>query len=549
MRNLWLAALGVCLGCASAPIKPPDLSELEKADALVLQGCYDCLLEARDIYARVGVAKARPFVVSRLFEAELLITLREKELAIDAAASLARAQALVPELPPSLDAARALTIVAAIPSDDVGVPRRDDAAFRRERGAFIVTVENEIAWLRSATADPPPPAGARAGGVPAAKPGPAKPGALVIPTRLGQPVREYLALAVDCMYPTRPRGPGQPTRPGPPPTAPAGAPPLIVYRTAICRGITIAPLEKVRATVPRFVETSYFLGRASVGDASNNGGAKPKEQLTEAYARFPNSPSVTYMRGNINQLVGDCREALRYYEETLKLRPLHENGWLGQTVCLTYLKRTDDAIASATRMVEQKLDNTSDAYYWRAWNHYFVRKDLPLARRDTDSAKAVRVSLVIMTLAGIVENEQDDLDLAESDLTFATSGPDGSRNCIAAWHLGLVHMKRKAWLKSAQTFENAMGCYTTNVADAQAGLAFIQNRTDIEPEFKARQVASFQAAIIEDRAQAAAAAFNAANYFATGGEVAKAKVLIEVAARDASLADKVAVLRDWLKDK
>ena len=42
-----------------------------------------------------------------------------------------------------------------------------------------------------------------------------------------------------------------------------------------------------------------------------------------------------------------------------------------------------------------------------------------------------------------------------------------------------------------------------------------------------------------------AAAFNAANYYATGGEFAKAKVLIEVAAKDPSLADKVAVLRDW----
>ena len=67
MRKLWLAGLVVSLGCASAPLKPPDLAELDKADALVLQGCYDCLIEARDIYARVGVARARPFVVSRIF--------------------------------------------------------------------------------------------------------------------------------------------------------------------------------------------------------------------------------------------------------------------------------------------------------------------------------------------------------------------------------------------------------------------------------------------------------------------------------------------------
>ncbi len=49
----------------------------------MLQGCYDCLLEARATYARVGVGKARPLVIARLFETDLLITLREKELALD----------------------------------------------------------------------------------------------------------------------------------------------------------------------------------------------------------------------------------------------------------------------------------------------------------------------------------------------------------------------------------------------------------------------------------------------------------------------------------
>ena len=359
MRKLWLAALVVSLGCASAPIKPPDLSELEKADALVLQGCYDCLLEARDIYARVGVAKARPFVVSRLFEAELLITLREKELAIDAAASLARAQALVPELPPSLDAARSLALVAAVPSDDVGTPRRDDVAFRRERGAFIATVESEIAWLRSATAElrcprARVPAGHRG-------PKPAPPGAPVIPTRLGQTVREYLALSVDCMYPTRPRGAGQPTRP-------------------VRRRRPRPAHRRSSSTAPRFAAASRSLrlkrcAPPSRGSSRRLTSSAARASATRATTAVPSRRSSSprpmggfrirrpsrIMRGNINQLVGDCREALRYYEETLKLRPLHENGWLGQTVCLTYLKRTDDAIASATRMVELKLDNTSDA--------------------------------------------------------------------------------------------------------------------------------------------------------------------------------------------
>ena len=83
MRKVWLAPLLLSVACASTPIKKPDVPALAQADALVLQGCYDCLLEARATYARVGVGKARPLVIARLFETDLLITLREKELALD----------------------------------------------------------------------------------------------------------------------------------------------------------------------------------------------------------------------------------------------------------------------------------------------------------------------------------------------------------------------------------------------------------------------------------------------------------------------------------
>ena len=53
-RWLWVALIVAVGGvrCASAPIKPADLQALARADALVLDGCYDCLLEARGIYGQ-----------------------------------------------------------------------------------------------------------------------------------------------------------------------------------------------------------------------------------------------------------------------------------------------------------------------------------------------------------------------------------------------------------------------------------------------------------------------------------------------------------------
>src|SRR5262245_56419393 len=100
MRLLSAALLVVLCGCASAPVKKADVVALADADALVLQGCYDCLIDARSVYERVAVGKARPLVIARLFETQLLIMLRERELAIDATQSFARAQALAAELPP-----------------------------------------------------------------------------------------------------------------------------------------------------------------------------------------------------------------------------------------------------------------------------------------------------------------------------------------------------------------------------------------------------------------------------------------------------------------
>ena len=61
----WLLVAAVALAavadaCASAPAKPdPAIAVLARADAALLEGCYDCLLEARDAYAQVAVGVRR----------------------------------------------------------------------------------------------------------------------------------------------------------------------------------------------------------------------------------------------------------------------------------------------------------------------------------------------------------------------------------------------------------------------------------------------------------------------------------------------------------
>ena len=58
---------------------------LAAADARILEGCYDCLLAARATYERLAGSKymQRDTMLLRLFETELLLALREKELQLD----------------------------------------------------------------------------------------------------------------------------------------------------------------------------------------------------------------------------------------------------------------------------------------------------------------------------------------------------------------------------------------------------------------------------------------------------------------------------------
>jgi hypothetical protein len=141
----------------------------------------------------------------------------------------------------------------------------------------------------------------------------------------------------------------------------------------------------------------------------------------------------------------------------------------------------------------------------------------------------------------MIEHDQTDLVPAESDLNSALTMD--SANCTAMWYLGLVALKKEQWLVSGGHFERAMTCYETAAKQDENGLQQMQARQNLEPEFKAAQIAGFEAALAEDRSHQYAAAFNAANQYAHGGDVAKAKPLLEIAARDPALATQVAELR------
>lgn len=505
----WLAVLLLLAGCASAPVRPADLARLASADARVLDGCYRCLLEARGVYEEVAVGRARPLVVARLFEIHMLIGLREAELAQDPTAAFARAEALAPELPPAVDPGFLLELARAIPPDAVGTPRaaeRDAVTHRRSfLKAHLTTASSR---LETVTITPE--------------------------------LRGYLMASMACLSATAGVRSGLPQRSDIRPTAPL----LVRYRLATCPLTVDSVLEEVAAQAPEFVEAAYFRARMPSLNVTAAYVHNQRTSFTAAAEAFPASPSIAYSLGTLSQTVGDCRTAVEHYDRTLTLAPLHEDAALQRIICLSYQGLHENAINAATRVIDAKYDNTNEAYYWRAWNRHRLRQ-LPEARADIDRALAQGVNARALTLGGIIKYDQKELPLAEQDLGRAVQMDRAQ--CLAQWYLGLVAFARELWLSTGEDFAASASCYRRSADDTAKQLEAMRT-ADLDPDFKASQMAGFQAAIQDDRSQEQASYLNAANGFVRSQNHARAREMLAGIPDDSVHAPGARDLRRYLDD-
>jgi tetratricopeptide (TPR) repeat protein len=515
MRLTWGAGL-LLLACAKAPPAPaPPVFPAEAvgtADARLDEGCYTCLLDARDRYARLADGPFRSALLPRLFEAQLLIVLREKELAMPFAPSLAAAQRLGEELPASFEASRYLAIVEALPEDVAGTSAREQAAFAGAHLEFVSRAPAELSWLERGALRPI--------------------------------VGQYLSTAMRCVDAWFPRDRRAGAASGSD-RIPEDEPPLLTYRSGICSTLpNRARLEVARTVVPEFHEAGYFLGRSWLLMPTTFGLVRPANAIAEAYAHFPQSSSMAYTSGAVAQMRNRCLDALARYAETLLLRPDHENAALGRVMCLSHLGRPDEAILEATALIGLGGDTQPFGYYWRAWNQHKL-KALALAREDIEAAKRLASSAEFLLLAGIIAYDQDDLPPALIDLPRAITLSRG-RACTASWYLALVHLRKQVWKESAAAFEQAMACYAFHVRDARERIEVLERITDMDPEFRAQELRSSQASVLENEAQRLASAINAAKNYANAGQYEPAVRLGMIAMEDPALGPEIEVLRDFL---
>jgi tetratricopeptide (TPR) repeat protein len=511
-RTLCLAAIGFVMACAPSrpPIVAPDTT-IADADARVREGCYECLLDARDRYRGLSASRTWPSVVRRLFEVELLIAMRERELGLDPTAALAAASEVGRELPPTIPADRYIAAVESLPHLRHGWPRSELSAFRRRQGMTSARAREEAEWIRQ---------------------GP-----------LTGPFAQYLATSLECSH--DPGRPAAPSADGDRSTAAPAADPsvtqIVRYRTATCGAAHRPTLEAIRTAQPEFFETSLFLGQIALSTIAEGGSGDPHALITEVLDRLPQSPAATFLAASLQHAVADWERAIALYDRTLALKPTHEDAWVGRTVSLTELNRHEDAIDAASRMIGLQLDNIDQALYWRAWNHH-ARGDLTPARADIEAARSRRRSGEILTLAGVIEHDQEDLEPAARDLREARRLGEG-RNCRADWYLGSVLVKQRQWKEAAPVFEAAMTCYALDVRSREHAIRLLEEKSGIDPVFKQSRIARLKTEIEIQHRQHLAAAFNAANFYTMSGDLEKARPFIDVAAADPDLGDEIDELR------
>jgi tetratricopeptide (TPR) repeat protein len=495
--TVFAAALA---GCAARGPSPAALLDVSRADQLVRDGCYRCLTEALAIYQRLLDPSARIVGVGpRAFETALLIALREKELGIPPAAAFDRAKTIAATLQP-------------LP----GTPAP---------GVFIELaelVQGEISGLENGSRTRPPNAAARVKAlVPVLQ-------ALQPPTLLA----EYVNLALTCEDRVM-----REAIKAEEVLARHGSPPLLRFRLGLCGVGPAKALEQLRASDPRWVDTAFSEGRNAISLVRLNL-RRALELYGIAHNAFPSSPAIQLALAGVQRALVQLPAALASYDGVIAAVPAHREALLGRVVTLTYMERREEAVATATRIIDLGTWMIGDAYYWRAFNRYHL-KQFEEAWADVEVATGLMANTNVYTLAGLIAYSRTELDTAKD--RFSKAWAMDRKNCYAAWYLGVVHADQNLWPAAAPIFTSSMSCFVQAAADARKELATAE-ASDQHPDDKAREVAQHTKTIEESELRAAQSAYNAAQGFARAGKTGEALTHLQFASEHPQLREKADAL-------
>jgi tetratricopeptide (TPR) repeat protein len=425
-RAVFFALALTAASCASrAPIasSPAVPQSHDDVAALLRHGCYRCLEKA---FAEAQARGARDLA----FEAAALLVLRSKELGLPYAGWMDFAQSLAgPESKP------VLTMIEAMPLD----PLSGDPDAVLNFSGRIHARTSMSAWRDLLQHGP-----------------------------WSELFREYLDVSLVCAF-------GRLLENDESFTGPLDAvaeAPLYQYRIGICDRQQWQRLTAFRERHPDYVDADFPLGRSAFEDPVNPDHEEGLRRLESAVEAFPGSPAIGTTIGNVYRAWEEWESALDAYDRVIAIAPDHPEALLGRTVSLSRLGRSNEAIATATRVIDGGRWRLGEAYYWRGWNH-LVRGDAVAARGDADRAKRLMANAAVFVLSGAIEWRLQRREEAEKEFEQALLMDLGE--CEAAFNLGVVRDELGKMPEAAAAFTQARQCYDLSIALRRDAIAKIRS--------------------------------------------------------------------------
>jgi tetratricopeptide (TPR) repeat protein len=476
--GLLVLAIVATSACAkkAAPVPPVPVPavDLQPADGLVEAGCYRCLQQAFAIYARALENPAQqPEARERAFVTAVLLALREKEIGLEATPWLDRAAELaIPDERAFVD------IAAALPWTNTGATDFEPA--KTAPGA-------RDSWLALVSRSPQ------------------STGALE--SSSSRLLRHYLLISLTCTG-----GTAQAVS-----NVAKGiesAPLVLRYRLGVCGASQRPQLEAVIKADSRYAEASFFVGRYEMASGvMPRGGGRPNRQwltasvppLRAAHEGIPESPVIATVLASLMRSRKELRPALELYDAALARRPTQRDALLGRAITLTYLERRQEAIDTATRMIELGTWYVGSAYYWRALNRYHSAL-LDLAALDIAAAKQLQFTDDVMLLSGMIAYDQKRPADARKD--FATAIQINRERCAGHWYLGILDVDEETWASASRNFSTSGACYQQAAESLRAEEGELP--PDLPEETRREQLAELEEEVATSLRQAGRSFLNAA---------------------------------------
>jgi tetratricopeptide (TPR) repeat protein len=247
--------------------------------------------------------------------------------------------------------------------------------------------------------------------------------------------------------------------------------PIYHYRIGACDSAHADRLKTLRAGDAAFVDADFALGRYALDDPVHPDQDEALRRLQSAAAAFPRSPAIAVTIGNVFRRWEEWGEALTAYDAALRVSAVHPEALLGRTISLSHLMRPQEAIDTATQLIDAGQWHLGEAFYWRGWNQLRL-EDHQRARSDADRAKTLMANAAVFVLSGVIEWRLRRLEAAEKEFESAIAIDFGE--CEAALDLGVVRDERGKPALALAAFQQARQCYELSIALRREAIAKVE---------------------------------------------------------------------------